>query len=75
MWNAEWLRAYDSLRVIARRYDEAIQTISIQINGNEQKADCVSGRPFLWHFPILFLFLHLLLEPAVWCFLGIIILY
>ena len=26
MLNAEWLRAYDSLRVIVRRYDEAIQT-------------------------------------------------
>jgi hypothetical protein len=51
MWNAEWLRAYDSLRVIARRYDEAIQTISIQINGNEQKADCESGWPFFVPFP------------------------
>jgi len=44
MWNAEWLRLNDTLRVIAR--NEAIQTISIQNNGNEQKADCVSGRPF-----------------------------
>ena len=35
MLNAEWLRAYDTLHVIAR--NEAIQTISIQNNGNEQK--------------------------------------
>ena len=48
MWNAEWLRLNDTLCVIAR--NEAIQTISIQINGNEQKADCESGRPFFVAF-------------------------
>jgi len=36
MLNAEWLRSYDTLRVIARRNDEAIQSKSF---GNEQKAD------------------------------------
>ena len=41
MLNEEWLRSYDTLRVIAR--NEAIQTNSF---GNEQKADCENGWPF-----------------------------
>ena len=44
MWNAEWLRSYDTLRVIAR--NEAIQTISIQINGNEQMTCLERGGSF-----------------------------
>jgi hypothetical protein len=44
MQNSEWLRAYDSLRVIAR--NEAIQTISIQIIGNEQETCLERGGSF-----------------------------
>ena len=44
MLNAEWLRAYDTLHVIAR--NEAIQTISIQNNGNEQKTCLERGGSF-----------------------------